>query len=139
MTHMTLQRSFKNDDFTIGALQIEGVDHRPIFTLENPWLNNKPWISSIPAGDYCVNKRISAKFGSCFDIYVVDGRTDILIHAGNTEEDTSGCILVGMSIGTLTNRAENKTSTAVLQSRDAMQYLNDLLKKEDNITITVKD
>lgn len=139
MTHITLQRSFKNKLFTLGALQIEGVDHKPIYTLENPWLNNKPWVSSIPAGDYCINKRISAKFGSCFEVYVVDGRTDILVHAGNTEADTNGCILVGMSAGRLLNDITDGLETAVLQSRNAMTYLNDLLNKADNITITIKD
>jgi len=137
--HINIQRSFKNEKFTLGALDIVDIDHEPIFTLENPWKDNKPWISSIPAGDYCVNKRISKKFGNCFEVYVVDGRTDILIHAGNTEEDTSGCILVGMACGRLHNPETGVNETAVLQSKSAMAYLNDLLKKADNITLTIKD
>tara|TARA_R110002020_G_scaffold10785_4_gene40943 strand:- start:6513 stop:6929 length:417 start_codon:yes stop_codon:yes gene_type:complete len=137
--HINIQRTFTNDKLTLGALNITDVEHEPIFTLENPWLDNKPWISSIPAGDYCVNKRISKKFGECFEVYVVDERSDILIHVGNTEDDTSGCILVGMACGRLYNAVTGINETAVLQSKAAMAYLNELLKKADNITITIKD
>lgn len=137
--HMILQRAFKDDTVTIGMLKVDGVDHSPIYTLENPWKDNKPWVSSIPAGDYAVSRRLSRKFGNCFEVFAVDGRSDILIHAGNTERDTSGCILVGMKAGKLFNQKEEKHLPAVLASRDAMTYLHELLKHNDNFTLTIKD
>lgn len=136
---MTLQRSHSKSDVTLGMLTVEGVEHSPIYTLENPWKDNKPWVSSIPAGDYAVARKLSRKFGNCFEVYAVDGRTDILIHAGNTERDTSGCILVGMKAGKLFHQKEEKHLPAVLASRDAMTYLHELLKNNDNFTLTIKD
>lgn len=64
-------------------------------TLERPYLNNQRNISAIPAGLYRLTKHISPKFGRCFWVHDVPNRSSILIHAGNTVNDTRGCILVG--------------------------------------------
>lgn len=66
-------------------------------TLELPWLNNQKLVSCIPDGEYRIAVVKSAKFGTCVHILGVPNRTGILIHAGNTIEDTKGCILVGLS------------------------------------------
>lgn len=69
-----------------------------LFTLELPWRNNEPSVSCIPAGRYrCViaysnrYKRVMPR------LLNVPDRDGILIHSGNCEGDTHGCILVGMS------------------------------------------
>lgn len=48
-------------------------------------------------------------------------RSAILLHAGNIDDHTKGCILVGMSKGDLLGEA------AVLRSKEAMANLRDLI------------
>lgn len=72
--------------------------HYTCHTLELPWKNNEFQVSCIPEGIYTVVRRYSAKFGHHFHITDVDGRTYILIHAGNYYTDILGCILVGKGL-----------------------------------------
>ena len=67
-------------------------------TLELPWLDNKKRISCIPEGEYDVIKHVSPKFGECFWILDVLDRSEILVHKGNYNRDTLGCVLVGKSL-----------------------------------------
>ncbi len=66
-----------------------------VLTLERPWEDNKQDVSCIPAGRYRCRRIRSPRFGNTFEICDVPGRTHVLFHAGNTLEDTHGCILVG--------------------------------------------
>ena len=68
-----------------------------LLTLELPDLGNQKNISCIPEGKYTVHRIYSPKFGNCFHVLDVPGRTEILIHRGNYNKDTRGCILVGMN------------------------------------------
>ena len=68
-----------------------------VLTLELPDLGNQKNISCIPEGKYIVHRIYSPKFGNCFHLQDVPGRTAILIHRGNYTKDTRGCILVGMN------------------------------------------
>lgn len=55
--------------------------------------------TAIPAGIYRLFTRFSPKFKRrMIAVENVPGFTTILIHAGNTEEDTKGCILVGFKL-----------------------------------------
>lgn len=94
-----LYRIFKDEKQTLGELQIGDL---MLFTLELPDLNNdgiednEVRKSCIPDGTYKVVKHNSPKFGWCFWVRDVPGRTAILIHPGNYYYHTLGCILVGM-------------------------------------------
>ncbi len=82
---------------TQGILQLF-VEDQKIFeakTLELPWRDNARRLSCIPTGDYVAQKHVSPKFGECFYIQAVPGRSEILIHKGNYHRDTLGCILLG--------------------------------------------
>ena len=95
-------------------------------TLERPWVFNERKISCIPSGTYLVKRYVSPKFGQCFKIQDVKGRSDILIHSGNVVNDTLGCVLVGLTSGTV-----DDTDTAmVYSSRKAMAVLLALIDKE---------
>jgi len=128
---VTLTRGYQTDQVTLGILQIEGLDHEPIYTLENPWLGNKPYVSCIPAGEYICNHFNGQKYKDVYEVVPVEGRTAILIHHGNFEKDTSGCILVGMSAGKLAG------VPAVKDSKVAMDYLRSLLGKK-HFTLIIK-
>lgn len=67
-------------------------------SLELPDLNNKRSISCIPEGDYICRLRESPKYGMCFHVNDVTGRSHILIHPGNYKKDTKGCILLGENL-----------------------------------------
>lgn len=93
-------------------------------TLEDDWRDNKRNISAIPTGAYeCVRVQ-SPRFGDTFEIVRVSGRSKILAHWGNTEEDTEGCVILGKRFGMLTVRDEDRAGRttskwAVLDSRAA--------------------
>ena len=66
------------------------------FSLELGWKDNVPNISCIPPGFYKYTEYYSNKFRSiCLRLLEVPERTGIVIHPGNTTDDTQGCILVG--------------------------------------------
>ena len=95
-------------------------------TLERPWVFNERKISCIPSGTYLVKRHISPKFGQCFKIQDVKGRSGILIHSGNVVKDTLGCVLVGLTSGTV----DDTDTPMVCSSRKAMAVLLALIDKE---------
>lgn len=90
-----LTRFMYSHDCTLGVLH----DHDNAFcvTLEDPWKENKVGISCIPDGVYDVVPHSGPMFKNVWRLLNVPGRSGILIHAGNSEADTMGCILVGTS------------------------------------------
>lgn len=78
---------------TFGVFSIDGV---PVcLTLEETWLDNIPRESCIPEGVYEVVKYSGTKYKDVWLVKNVPGRSAILIHWGNTEQNTAGCILMG--------------------------------------------
>ena len=92
--------------------------------------------SCVPDGPYELRPHTSAKYpdgvyalvNETLGVYYQNrpqgqpwGRQAILIHPGNTIQDIEGCILVGLTHGTLEGRQ------AVLSSRDAFSQLKALL------------
>jgi len=113
-------------------LQIKDIDHAPIYTLENPWLDNRPFISCVPADNYVVERFNGAKYKDVFELKGVPNRSYILIHKGNFERQTSGCILLGLKSGILNGEP------AVMDSHDAMDYFKKIIGKKA-FTLTIKD
>lgn len=105
------------------CLGVMSVGTEMFYTLERPWLNNKPFMSCIPKKTYVVRKvkRPSGKIA--YHILNVENRTKILIHPGNDVEHSSGCILPGF----------RPHSDGVLDSRRAMHRLLELDIKEITI------
>ena len=96
----------------------------PFYTAEEEDLDNQANISAIPAGSYvCKRARYERGGYDTFEVTGVPGRSKILFHVINTEEETEGCIGIGMSFGVLEVLDEDtgkKTwKTAILRSRDA--------------------
>ena len=79
---------------TPGALFVDGK--LECFTLENPWKGNERNVSCVPAGTYKLRHTNSPRYGpDSLKLCDVPGRSHILIHQGNWERNTRGCILVG--------------------------------------------
>jgi hypothetical protein len=114
MTILTLVRVSQSSQGTFGVLKIGEV---PIcVTCEDPWEQNARGISCIPADTYKVKKFNGTNFKDVWQVMDVPGRDAILIHNGNTIDDTRGCILVGKGFATFPGGGPGITdSKAVLE------------------------
>jgi hypothetical protein len=103
---ITVRRFLSNSDATLSEVKIDGV--RQCYGLEDEPRDVKvSGETRIPAGAYKIgvraeggfHKRYSKKFAGIHQgmLHVLDvpGFEFILIHVGNTEKDTAGCLLVG--------------------------------------------
>jgi len=132
MRKALLSRVSYTDSGTFGVLL--GDKGIPILlTLENPWLANEPFISCIPVGLYECKPVDSPKFGLTWEVTNVHGRTNILFHRGNTEPDTSGCILVGNRFGDLNG------IPAVLESGQAFRIFEKELLGAASFELAIVD
>lgn len=91
---MLLNRIASTKFGTFGVLMCK--DEAPFaVTLERPWKNNEVSVSCIPADIYLCERIQSQRFGNTFEVTEVSGRSAILFHKGNINDDTHGCILIG--------------------------------------------
>lgn len=98
---LLLERITDNKVQTIGHLYVldsSEMTEWDCHTIELPWKDNERRVSCIPEGKYRVEKHFSPRFKKCFWVKNVEGRSEILIHAGNTKNDTLGCILPGVDL-----------------------------------------
>lgn len=138
--HIILRRVAENPDGTFGVLLLDNTPFA--VTLEDRWKGNASNISCIPSGDYkAVRCRYSKeydyqdspKFGDTFVIENVPGRSKILFHKGNRDEDTRGCILVAEQFGKLWN------NTAILQSKEGFDEFMALMQDVNEFYFTILD
>lgn len=151
---LIVDRKWKKQSYTISNLIIDnkvfcqvledtdrGLDDS--MSLDEILELKKPSITAIPRGTYRITLDVySPKFSSSsFYKKVCNGKVPrllnvkgfdgILIHAGNTSTDTSGCLLVG----------QNKVKSQVINSQDTFKELYKLLKdkhdKGEKITIKI--
>jgi len=106
LLEILLQRLWFTEHSTCGEISIN--DKIEFYTLELPVKDGLPG-SAIPPGRYKVTIEPSPKFKASTDPWVmrfanliphvngIPDRSHILIHWGNTAQDTEGCILVGMT------------------------------------------
>ena len=108
----------KDDERTIGTLV---TPSHKVFTLEDDYDEVKEWgRTRFKAGTYEIKLRTEGKFHEKYSkrfplihkgmlqIIDVPDYEYILLHCGNSEKDTAGCIIVGMGIDgdRLTNSTE---------------------------------
>jgi hypothetical protein len=96
--YLILKRYFDNGIQTTGILKLCDSQGNTILifdTLELPFKENKWAVSCIKTGVYVVKRKTSYRHGQCFELQNVLGRSNILIHKGNFNSDTKGCILIG--------------------------------------------
>ena len=83
---------------TFGELWTDDGFH--CFTVERPWLDNKPFESCIPEGAYLANRitySTKTRGMDTFELQDVPDRTSIQIHHGNFPRNYQGCIGIGQS------------------------------------------
>ena len=118
MLELTLHRLPVTTDGIFGRLHYNG--ELLCHTLEPAW-------KAIPKGTYRVEYLPESASGKYKDVYwIVDvpGRTGILIHKGNIQSDSTGCILVGDKLGQLGD------TRGILHSYLALAKLHDTVKRE---------
>lgn len=127
---LNLIRYAYTPDETLGLLKFpvnEGVSRYALWTVECPWLDNTPFQSCIPDGEYSLQAFDSTKHPDSWVITPVPGRTGILFHVGNHSGDVTGCICPGMS----------RSGTMVKNSADAMRLLNYVLSRNEQHQIVI--
>lgn len=119
--NLTLRRLYTAHGSSLGELT--GLS-KTLYVLEEEWRDNKPKISCIPPGTYQAVPHgwsgESVKFKQTWRLLNVPGRTGILLHEGNTNKDTEGCLLLGLGM------MVSQLSAQVTDSRLAMR----LMRKE---------
>ena len=90
-------------------------------------------ITAIPTGKYDVILTFSPRFKRVLPLLLgVKGYEGVRIHAGNSAEDTEGCLLVG----------ENKVKGQVINSRATLERLMSLLleceKRKEKMSIIIE-
>lgn len=141
---LALKRKYLGDKYTIGDLFIDGryfcntiedtVRELPIacpYTPKGQSCKCKGKIfaeTAIPAGTYKVTMEHSPRFKRKLPLlHNVPHFIGILIHSGNDESASAGCLIVG----------SNNVKGKVTQSRVTSDKLNAILSKETQITIEI--
>lgn len=144
-----IERTAREADYTIGRLYVDGEYFCDTLEDTDRGLTSAMGASeisavkiagrtAIPTGEYRITLSVvsprfagSAKYkaigGKLPRLLGVPGFDGVLIHIGNTAEDTAGCILVGW------NTAKGK----VLSSTAAFNALYKRMQEAEGITITI--
>ena len=99
------------------------------YSIERPWLNNRPNVSCIPEGDYTCQPFSGNRFKDVVQIMDVPGRTFILFHTANWPHEVEGCIGVGNYF------VSDARNPAVYNSKDTLAEFFDVAGKEFHLTI----
>lgn len=102
-------------------------------SLERPWKNNERGVSCISAGVYECRRIKSPKFGDTFQVMDVPGRSEILIHKGNIDEDSHGCILIGEAFNPVLGKP------GITDSGHAFAELMNLMRMTDRFPLSIID
>lgn len=144
---ITVERFTSGNDATTGLMFVDGKF--VCFTLEDEHRAEKvAGETRIPAGEYAVklrteggfHNRYSGKFADMHQgmlhLQDVPGFEYILIHIGNTEKDTAGCLLVGT---TATPRGGAMSIGSSVKAYKKLYPLVVGAAKDENLTLTVID
>lgn len=110
----TLSKLFNGFDFICDVLEdeVREIPGRPVAEWKIPGK------TAIPAGTYEIDICYSQRFGpQTLTLLNVPGFSAIRIHAGNTDKDTEGCLLVGVRLG----------KDAITMSRATLLKIKDLI------------
>lgn len=152
---LIVDRKWKKQSYTISNLTIDGKWFCNVLEDADRGLDDsmsiakirelkKPSITAIPKGTYEITLDvISPRFcTNAFYKQVCDGKLPrllnvkgfegILIHAGNTDKDSAGCLLVGM------NLEKGKVLKSQETFRKLYKVLNEAKLRGEDIQITIK-
>lgn len=145
---LKLNRIRSNKEETLGELFTDGAFE--CYTLEDQYQEKKVYAETrIPAGRYeiklqhqgTMTKKYEKRFPQIHRgmlwLQDVPNFTTIYIHIGNTDDDTKGCILVGL------NHSEENGRMKLVNSTQAYIHLYvkclNAIDREEKIYITITD
>jgi hypothetical protein len=154
---LCLDRTASDAESTLGRLFLIDVDgetrHPLCWTCEDEHRETKVMHETrIPRGNYrlglkplgssrfdaAYTRRFGALHRGMIEILNVPGFTGVLIHIGNTERDTSGCILLGNAWG-----RDVRGHYQVLQSEAAYRRIYPLVAEAllagEEVTLAIRD
>ena len=122
-----IKRLHKTENSTIGEMTIDGKFE--CYTLEDTEREIKiKSETAIPRGTYKVIINQSNRFKRLMPLLLnVPNFEGVRIHAGNSNHDTEGCILVG----------QNRSVDYITKSRKAYEILFEKMKLAKEITLTI--
>lgn len=123
---------------TLGLLFINGKFTG--FTLEDEYREVKVMSETrIPAGTYQIKYTYSPKYGKfMLEVMNVPNFSGIRIHPGNTEKDTSGCLLVG-NVCRFNPEGDSRIEESRLAYDRILRLITATLGKGEDVTIEIKD
>ena len=144
-----LFRYSENDESTLGLLYVNGKFI--CYTLEDQYQENKVYEETrIPVGEYKITLRTVGGFHERYKVKFKDihkgtlwirdipGFEYVLIHCGNTDNDTAGCILVGdSSLQNVSNRGY--IGDSVKAYRRIYPAIAQALTQGEHVTIEISD
>jgi hypothetical protein len=131
-----LKRVFENESGTWGVIaNASKRGYIPFaLTLERRWLQNAENVSCVPYGTYEAELYYSNKFNMwTYRLIDVPGRSGILLHKGNFDLDSQGCILLGEMFEPIDGKP------ALQRSGKAFDEFMGLTAEAQRINIEIKD
>lgn len=135
MKKLLLERIVKEEEYTLGKLYINGKYFSDTIEdkvrLLNSYEDKIYSKTAIPIGVYKVVLSYSNRFKCILpEVLNVMFFKGIRIHSGNTAEDSSGCILVGIN--------RNPKEGKIYDSRKTLKKLMEILQGDEEITLEIK-
>ena len=127
----------RRDGYTPGRLFVDGVYFCD--TLEDDdklsrGLSKVPGETAIPSGTYRILMTVSPRFKELLPLLDgVPGFAGIRIHAGNSTQDTSGCILVGKKTSDESRLSSSRRTLDTLVKR-----MKSAVLERESLIITIK-
>ncbi len=157
---ITLKRIYKKGAFTLGALQIQTESNKEFLmnryfcdTLEPhaiDWRKEEKIAgkTAIPTGRYRVVMSYSKTYKRRMPfLQNVPYFTGIMIHTGNSVDDTRGCILVGKAVRPQKPEEENPSGEATVTGRltdsritfnRLYELIREAMKKGEEVEVVIK-
>ena len=148
LMQLILTREVYAPDYTQGVFS--GPFTAKIYSIEQPFADNKPGHSCVPDGLYDLVPYYSPKH-ACWTFclhnaalgifalpdmipeYAINGRSVCEIHSANFASQLEGCIAPGLAWGHMKDDASGKDEAAVLQSKAAISVLMKVLAPDGEI------
>lgn len=152
MINLEVVRSEFGPDSTLGKMfDVTGGERRLLcYTLEDERRDMKvPGETCIPKGTYQLkfrkeggfHERYSKRFGDMhkgmIELYDVPGFKWILIHLGNTDDDTDGCLLVGSDA--VKSGEDYKVTGSEVAYRKLYPFIADALSRGERVVLHITE
>ncbi len=138
MKVVTVLRLPEHEFYGTFGVFIDSDEGVPIcVTVERTWKNNG-LNSCISEGEY-ICKRTEYIKGSyeTFEVTGVKGRSRILIHKGNLDSQSAGCIILGEKYDPVFNRKTGEMDYGILSSGEAFREFMELMEGQEKFKLII--